>query len=162
SAYDEAPALLEGEGIDDRAVDLWSPLVAVTHVADLEDAGRRTQELLHTARELGVTREADADAGSTARLLEALEASRAGQGETIAPADLLSALRSRPGWEWLTSGRRLAGLLHPVGIARRQLWNGGRRRWCYVLAAGQLTDLRVRYGAGGEELAADPAEAPAA
>ena len=37
SAYEEAPALLEREGIDDRAVDLWSPLVAVTVVADRED-----------------------------------------------------------------------------------------------------------------------------
>src|SRR5262249_19134215 len=122
--YDEAPALLEREGIDDRAVDLWSPLVAVSRVADLEDHGPRARELLDAARELGAAREAEAEAGMTARLLEVLEAIRAAQGETITPADLLMALRSRPGWEWLTSGRRLAGLLHPLGIARRQLWNG--------------------------------------
>src|SRR5262249_39395092 len=52
SAYDEAPALLEREGIDDRAVDLWSPLLAVTRVADLENTGTRTRELLAVAREL--------------------------------------------------------------------------------------------------------------
>src|SRR5262249_5221711 len=144
SAYDEAPALLEREGIDDRAVDLWSPLVAVSRAADLEDHGRRTRELLDAARELGAAREADAEAGATARLLDALEAVRAAQGETITPANLLAALRARSGWEWLTSGRRLAGLLHLIGITRRQLWNGGRRRWCYGLEAGQLADLRAR------------------
>jgi hypothetical protein len=46
--------------------------------------------------------------------------------------------------------RRLAGLLNPLGVTRRQLWNGGRRRWCYVLDAGQLADLQARYGAGAE------------
>jgi hypothetical protein len=156
-AYEEAPALLEREGIDDRAVDLWSPLVAVSHAADLEDHGRRARELLDAARELGAAREADAEGGMTARLLDALEAIRTEQGETITPADLLTALRARPGWEWLTGGRRLAGLLHPLGITRRQLWNGGRRRWCYGLEAGQLADLRARYGAGGEDAAAEPA-----
>ena len=76
-------------------------------------------------------READADAGTTARLVEALDTIRVGYGETITPGDLLEALRARSGWDWLKSGRRLAGLLNPLGIARRQLWNGGRRRWCY-------------------------------
>ena len=109
------------------------------------------------ARELGAAREADAEAGTTARLVDALEAVRAAQGETITPADLLTALRARSGLEWLTSGRRLAGLLHPLGITRRQLWNGGRRRWCYGLEAGQLADLRARYGAGGEDPATEPA-----
>jgi hypothetical protein len=161
SAYDGAPVLLEREGIDDRAVDLWSPLVAMTSVADLEDQGQRTRELLDAARELSRVREADADAGTTARLVEALDTIRAGYGETITPADLLEALRTRSGWDWLKSGRRLAGLLNPLGITRRQLWNGGRRRWCYVLDAGQLGDLRARYGAGDEDPAEGPDAAPA-
>src|SRR5204863_3539533 len=88
SAYDSAPVLLEREGIDDRAVDLWSPLVAVTFVADLEDNGSRLRELLDVARELSTVREADADAGTTARLVEELETIRAGFGEMITPADL--------------------------------------------------------------------------
>ncbi len=150
TAQDGAPAVLEQEGIDDRAVDLWSPLVAITLVADADDDGSRTRQLLDLARDLGTVRDADAEAGTTARLLEALEALRAELGETPAPAELLGALRARPGWDWLKSARRLAGLLNPLGIARRQLWNGGQRRWCYVLDAGQLADLRARYGAGGE------------
>ena len=51
--------------------------------------------------------------------------------------------------------RRLAGLLNPLGITRRQFWNSGRRRWCYVLDSAQLTDLQARYGAG-----ADAADGP--
>jgi hypothetical protein len=44
------------------------------------------------------------------------------------------------------SPRRLAGLLNPLGIVRRQLWTSGRRRWGYVLEAGQLADLCERCG----------------
>src|SRR3990170_2428487 len=150
TAYDGASTVLEQEGIDDRAVDLWSPLVAITLVADAEDDGSRTRELLDLARDLGTVRDADAEAGTTARLLEALEALRAELRETQAPAELLAALRARAGWDWLKSPRRLAGLLNPLGIMRRQLWNGGQRRWCYVLDAGQLADLQARYSAGGE------------
>jgi hypothetical protein len=119
-------------------------------VADAEDDTGRTRQLLDLARDLGTARDADAEAGNTARLLEALEALRAELGETPAPTELLAAFRARPGWDWLKSTRRLAGLLNPLGIARRQFWNSGRRRWCYVLDAGQLADLQARYGAGGE------------
>ena len=34
--YEAAPALLEKEGLDDRAVDLWAPLLAVARTADRE------------------------------------------------------------------------------------------------------------------------------
>ena len=74
TAYEGAPAALEHEGIDDRAVDLWSPVVAVTLVADAEDGGTHTRQLLDLAKALGTARDADAEAGTTARLLEALEA----------------------------------------------------------------------------------------
>ena len=70
--------------------------------------------------------------------------------ETPTPAEALEALRTRPGGEWLKSTRQLPSLLNPLGINRRQFWNGGRRRWCYVLDAGQLGDLQARYGAAGE------------
>lgn len=149
-AYDLAPAALEREAIDDRAVDLWSPLLAIAFVADMEDGGNRSRDVLDAARDAGSQREADAEAGTTARLLEALEVVRMEVGETPAPAELLEVLRARPGWDWLKSTRRLASLLNPLGIVRRQFWNGGRRRWCYVLDAGQLADLQARYGAGGE------------
>src|SRR5205814_7320421 len=56
----------------DRAVDRRSPLVAITLVANAEDDGSRTRELLDLARELWTAR--DTDAGTTARLLEEIEA----------------------------------------------------------------------------------------
>ncbi len=115
SAYDLAPAALEREGIDDRAVDLWNPLLAIAFVADIEDGGNRSRDILDTARDIGSEREADAESGTTARLLEALEAIRTELGETPAPAELLEALRARPGWDWLKSTRRLASLLNPLG-----------------------------------------------
>src|SRR2546426_12569284 len=104
------------------------------------------REFLDAAKDPATVREADADGGPTARLLEALQAIREREGETIAPADLLEALRARPGWDWLKSTRRLAGLLNPLGVVRQQVRAGDRRRWCYVLQASQLADLRARYG----------------
>ena len=156
AAYDGVPTVLEHDGIDDRAVDLWSPLVAMALVADAEDDRGRVRELLEVARQVGTVREAEAEAGTTARLLEALEAICQDRGEAIAPADLLAALRARPGWDWLKTTRRLAGLLNPLGLYRQQVWDGKRRRWAYVLEAGQLSDLLVRYGASAE-----PPEGPA-
>jgi hypothetical protein len=160
-AYELAPAALEREGIDDRAVDLWAPLVAVAFVADHEDDRGRSRQILDAARDLAAIRDGDAEAGTTARLLEVLDAVRTEVGDTPAPAELLSALRARPGWEWLKSPRRLAGLLNPLGIARRQLWNSGRRRWGYVLDPDQLADLRARYGGLGTEAAEGTAAASA-
>jgi hypothetical protein len=150
AAYEGAPAVLEHEGIDDRAVDLWSPLVAVTLVADAEDGGSRARELLALARDLGTARDADAEAGTTARLLEALGRVREKVGDTPTPAALLEALRARPGWDGLKSPRRLAGLLNPLGIVRQQVREGDRCRWCYLLQADQAADLRARYGGAGE------------
>ncbi len=164
AASDLAPAALEREAIDDRAVDLWSPLLAVAFAADMEDGGNRGREVLDAAREAGSQREADAEAGTTARLLEALELVRLEVGETPTPAELLEALRARPGWDWLKSTRRLASLLNPLGIVRQQVRMGDRRRWCYVLQADQLADLRARYGGPADAVeevdGSDPTTSP--
>ena len=149
-AYERAPELLERAEIDDRAVDLWLPLVSVALVADAEEDRGRTRQLLELAKEVGTMRDAEAETGTTARLLEALEAIRQQQGTTLAPADLVAALRARPGWDWLKSPRRLASLLNPLELYRQQVWDGQRRRWAYVLDASQLADLQARYGGGGE------------
>ncbi|HWO87529.1 MAG TPA: hypothetical protein VNL98_00105 [Gemmatimonadales bacterium] len=53
-------------------------------MADMEDGGNRSREVLDTARDAGSQREADAEAGATARLLEALEVVRLELGETPA------------------------------------------------------------------------------
>ena len=46
TAYDEVPRILEREPLDDRAVDLWAPLLALTVVADVErDLGQASVRL---------------------------------------------------------------------------------------------------------------------
>jgi hypothetical protein len=153
-AAELATAALEREGIDDRAVDLWTPLVAIAFVADHEDDQGRGRQILDVARELGSLRDADAEGGTTPRLLHVLEEIRAEIGERPTPSEILAALRGRSGWEWVKTTRRLAALLSPLGIVRHQLWNGGQRRSYYPLDAAQLADLQARYGAADEAPAA--------
>jgi hypothetical protein len=152
TGYDQAPGLLERDELDDRAVDLWAPLVALTLVADSEDQGDRTPRVLALARELADLRDADAESGQTARLVAALVAIRDEHGADLTPDDLVARLRSRPGWEWVKSTRRRAGLLNPLGLFRVQRRDGsGRRVWLYHLDSATLDDLRQRYGGGDSE-----------
>jgi len=107
---------------------------AVAFVADTEDGANRSRELLDAAtkswrpcarpmptavRRRGCSRRCRPSANSKA--------------DTIAPTDLIEALRARPGRDWLKSARRLAGRLNPLGIMRQQIRDDGRRRWCYLL-----------------------------
>jgi hypothetical protein len=66
---DDRPALAS-EGIDDRAVDLWSALLPIAFVAHSEDIGNRSQDILDVAKDLAAVRDADANADTAARLLE--------------------------------------------------------------------------------------------
>jgi len=68
----------------------------------------------------------------------------------LAPSELLDALKAGPGWDWLKSPRRLAGLLTPLGLFRQQRREGERRWRCYVLSEETLADLRARYRAPAE------------
>ena len=102
--------------------------------------------MLAVARELAGLRDADAEGGPTARRLEALEAVRAERGERLAPAELVAARAGRAGWEGVKTPRKLAMILGPMGIFRRQVREGERRRWCYVLDAERQAELRERYG----------------
>jgi len=151
TAYDTAPPVLEKEAIDDRAVDLWLPLVALTLVADAEtgNGGDRTVRLLSLARDLAGVRELDQEAGMTARLLDALEAIRQEVGEVLTPTELLHTLKARPGWEWLKSTRRLSGFLHPLGLIASHRRHEGRIGRFYLLGSEVLADLRARYNPPG-------------
>jgi hypothetical protein len=145
TAYDAAPPILEKEAIDDRAVDLWLPLITLTLVADAESEGDRTVRLLSLARDLAGVRDADQEAGTTSRLLEALEKIREEVGEALTPTELLHALKARPGWDWLKSTRRLAGLLNPLGLVSRFSRHGERKGRFYLLDPETLADLRARF-----------------
>src|SRR5262249_20170225 len=60
TAYDLAPTILDGHAVDDRAVDLWTPLLALAIVADAEaGAGDRAERIIRAARELSDARDAD-------------------------------------------------------------------------------------------------------
>jgi hypothetical protein len=150
TAGDQALGLLELTAIDDRAVDLWAPLLALALVGDGEDGGDRAGRLIGLARELAELRDADAEEDQTARLVAALTAIRQTQGEELAPADLLAALQARPGFAWVKSTKRLAGLLSPLGFVNQRRREGDRLRWRYRLDGDALADLRARFGGAGE------------
>ena len=150
TAYDLAPTVLEGQAVDDRAVDLWTPLLALAMVADAEAGGDRAERLLHLARELSDAREADDEAGQAARLVAALQRVAGEVGRMVTPTELLEALQER-GYAWLKSPRGLAGLLAPLGLVARHAREGGRRGRFYLLDAAVLTDLATRYDPAARE-----------
>ena len=150
SAYDLAPKVLDGQEVDDRAVDLWAPLLALALVADAEAGGDRAERLLRAARELSDARDADDEAGQAARLVGALQRVAAEVGTVVSPTELLEALKER-GYAWLKSARGLAGLVAPLGLVARHAREGGRRGRFYLLDAAVLADLAARYNPAARE-----------
>jgi hypothetical protein len=112
AAYDTARDLLAHEGIDDRAEELYAPLLAVTLVADSEQPSGRADRLLAGARALGADRDAAEDETKTARLIATLLRICDERGEKHRPGELLAALRAN-GWDRLKS---VARLLKPLGF----------------------------------------------
>jgi hypothetical protein len=158
TAYDLAPGVLDGQDVDDRAVDLWAPLLALAMVADTEAGGDRAERMLKAARELSDAREADDEGGSTARIVTALKSISADVGTALTPAELLEALQGR-GFSWLKSTRGLAGLMAPLGLMAKRGREGTRVVRRYTLDPAVLSDLALRYNPSAA--AAEPAtEAP--
>jgi len=148
AAYELAPGLLDQPQVDDRAVDLWAPLLALAMVADAEAGGDRAERILAAARESGEAREADDEGGSAARLIAALQQVAAAHGTMLTATELLEALQARD-YGWLRSPRGLAGVLVPLGLVAWQGRKDGRRGRFYVLAADLLADLAIRYNPAG-------------
>jgi hypothetical protein len=144
TAYDLAPSILDQQEVDDRAVDLWTPLLALGMVADAEAEGNRAERILRVARELSDAREADDEAGQAARLVAALQRVAGEIGRMVTPTELLQALHER-GYAWLKSPRGLAGLVAPLGLVARHARENGRRGRFYVLDPAVLADLATRY-----------------
>jgi hypothetical protein len=162
AAYELAPKILDSREVDDRAVDLWAPLLALVMVADAEAGGDRAERMLTAARALSDAREADDEAGSTARLITALQKIAGDIGTEVTPTRLLEALQEN-GFAWVKSTRRLAGLLAPLGLVARPGREQGRVVRLYTLDPEALGDLARRYnpaigGAGELEARSDPAE----
>lgn len=101
-------------------------------------------------------RRAEADGAAAARLLDALDVIPSQRGNRLTPAELLDALRGLSGWGWVTSTKRLARLLIPLRIVRQQVREGDRRRWCYVLDAVRLAEVRREHEVDNETRAIAP------
>jgi hypothetical protein len=100
-AHELAAPALEREGIDDRrwicGRRCWPSRSWPTRRTP--GTGARTSwTRRRTWQRFG---DADAEAGTAARLLEALRVIREREGEALTPTDLLEALRARPGWDWV-------------------------------------------------------------
>lgn len=157
AGYDTAHELLSREPIDDRAVELMAPLLAVALVADSETGGDgRSRTLLAVARNVGAGRDAGDSDSNTARLVAALQSIREGHGERVRPADLLEALRGA-GWEWLKSTKGVAAMLAPLGLVTRTVRDGAGTYRAYRLDAETLADLRERYSPPALEEEGTPA-----
>ena len=167
-AVEGAAQALAGLGVDDRAVDLWTPLIAIAQVVDQTDGTMAATGLLRLARDLSGARDA-AEADSTAaRLAAALPDIRRmwtlGPDATITPTALLAALARLSGFEWLRSTKALQTFLAAYGLYSRGTWVPGKqnseRR--YHLTDEVLRDLQDRYGPPPTGEAPAPPPEPAA
>lgn len=143
-AYELAPKILDRQQVDDRAVDLWAPLLSLVMVADAEAGGDRSAKILRAAREVSDARDADDEAGSAARLIAALQNAASIVGTAVTPTRLLEAFQEN-GYAWVKSTRRLAGLLAPLGLIARPGREDGRPVRLYQLLPDTLADLARRY-----------------
>ncbi len=151
----EADAFPALDNLDDRARDLWEPLLSVALLADAEanEAGEQAdfaKILVALARNLSAVR----DEGDTtmAKLVEALEAIvEEGDRQTFTPSELFKVLSAKEGFEWLRSTKALAGLLNPLGLFSLRRRYGGSIVRAYHLAPETVQDLRARYGDGAPE-----------
>lgn len=138
----------ELEFLDDRAQDLWEPLLTLAAVADAEakdPAGRTVAALVELAREVGGVREAVEGEEDHVRLIQALADVVQRLGEWVRPTDLLEALRSQ-GIAGLGSTKTLADALRPLGLhSRSHRFADNSRGRAYHLAHEQLADLQARY-----------------
>jgi hypothetical protein len=147
---DTVSTLLESRSPDDRATELWEPLLTVARVADALDpvtdgAASRAETLLALAQNLGGVRDAGEVDSTAARLAQALPeiwtTTRTMLGVTTVPGvfvkdpvtlaftpeALLDALHHRPGWAWIETPKALATTLRPYGLYRRRIRDPERR-----------------------------------
>ena len=154
--------LYEGEeslniaSLDDRALELWEPLLTIADIVDqeAENAGKVTtfvNTLTALALELASVRD-DTDPTTTA-LINALLGILKDADKTSTyykPAELLSLVQAK-GFSKLKSAKGLANLMHPLGfIAKQTRTAEGNIIRAYHFSAEVLEDLRSRYGAPEE------------
>lgn len=137
--------------LDDRARDLWEPLMTIADLADQEqlNAGKPTgyaARLKAVAAYLCQVREEGED--ETANLVQALLAILSDHGTPewdIQPKELFPLVQAK-GFDWLRSTKGLSGLMQGLGIFRESVRHDGKIRRMYRLSIARLEDLRDRYG----------------
>lgn len=158
AVYDTADRLfLALESLDDRARDLWEPLMSIAAVADVERGDglkTLTDELTALAYDLCQVRDGAADDSTTVQIINALlkiatEKVQGGifqtdQDVTLAPSDLAPLLKEKLGWERLST-KGLASLLHPLGLFATQTRTEEKIVRAYHLSIAALTELSERY-----------------
>lgn len=150
---DEAVEVLQPAGLDDRAVELWQPLLAIAHNCDLEGRAvgpRQARILTRLARDLAQVR--DEEETPTVKLLKALVGLfPQGQQQPLymTPQDLYTYVQSH-GLPNLGSPKGLANLMHPLGlVATSRRWTAqgqAKRGKAYLLEQAKLADQLQRYG----------------
>jgi len=149
--------------LDDRAQDLWEPLVSITATADTERGdGQKTltDELTALARDLCQARDAAAGDSTVVQVVQALQAiivqkrqEELFQGEaeiTLTPTDLTGLLKAKLGWEKLST-KGLASLLNPLSLCSKNTRLRGTVALAYHLSEQELAELSARYAPNAPE-----------
>ncbi|THJ23577.1 MAG: DUF3631 domain-containing protein [Nitrospira sp. CG24E] len=112
---------------DDRAVNLWEPLIAIASVADAEGRDSSlTDRLIGLAERIGKDRAALASEEPITAMLEVLRECLGDSEEIRLPTlDLIGKVKERLGWESL-SPKSLSTRLQPLGL-RPSHWREGKK-----------------------------------
>jgi hypothetical protein len=144
------------ETLDDRARDLWEPIVSIAAIADVTGGNAAhawTDRLIELAHDVGQVRVSASEHSTAALMLQALKDIVVGcndQSVDLTPTDLANRLKERLGWDRLIP-RYLATCLAPLDLHAEKTRQGTKVIRAYHLTLGELTEICERYGIGDEK-----------
>lgn len=157
--YDHADSFFAAylQGLDDRARDLWEPLVSIAALADVERGDSQktlTEELAALAFDLCQVRDGAAEDSTVVQVVKALQEIvaekrkedlwHAASDVTLAPTELARLLKEKLGWEKLST-KGLAALLNPLGFFSKNTRLKEKIALSYLLKEQDLAELSERY-----------------
>lgn len=145
------------DSLDDRAQDLWEPLVSIVALADAEQEDKHktsTEELTALARALSQVREGATEDSTTVHVLQALQTIVTEQRQSglwppedevaFTPTELAKLLKEKLGWETLST-KGLAALLNPLALFSKNTRLKEKVTLAYHLNEQSLAELSERY-----------------
>jgi hypothetical protein len=161
ATYDQADQFFTDlAALDDRARDLWEPLISIVALADVERGdGQKTltDELTALALDLCQVRDGEAEDSLVVQIVKALqeivtqkrqEGLFQGEDEIIlTPTDLAGLLKEKLRWEKL-SPKGLAALLNPLGLFSKNTRLKEKVTLAYHVREQDLAELSDRYTQG--------------